>query len=149
LTLFFSSISFVFWYELLFFVESLFFIHWLGLISTIFIALLVPIYYVLKRKKPPRIKSLLRIHVFGNLLAYMLVSIHFSQNTGRLIANFLKLEDGFVLFLVLSIIIATGMFERFSSRKNFMKYIKPIHRYTVIFFYFFMLVHTLQGFNVI
>ena len=77
-----SVAAFVFWYSLSFFVGSLFFIHWLGLAGTAFIAVLVPVYSVLKRLKPQKIKTLLRLHVFGNLFSFLLVSIHFAQNTG-------------------------------------------------------------------
>jgi hypothetical protein len=145
----FSVVAYVSWFELLFFVGSLFFVHWLGLAATIFIAVFVPIYYVLKRNKPRKIKTLLRIHVIGNLLGFLLVSVHFSQNIGRLAGFYPRLSDGFVLFLVMAVIVATGIIERFSGKPNFIKYTKPIHRYTVALFYLVVIVHTLQGFNII
>lgn len=149
LTFVISVISYQYWYDLLFFIGSLFFVHWIGLIATIFIAILVPTYYILKRKKPKYIKKLLKIHVFGNLLSYLFISIHFSQNTGRLSQLFLRLEDGFIFFIVLSVLIVTGMIERFGRKPNLSKYIKSIHRYGVFLFYLIMLIHTLQGFNLI
>jgi len=78
----------------------------------------------------------------------MLVSIHFSQNTGRL-SSYPRLEDGFVLFLVLSIIVATGMLERFEAKRKLVRYTKPVHRYTIAFFYLITIIHTLQGFKII
>lgn len=141
-TVIFSVWAFVNWYSLSFFVGDLFFVHWLGLAATAFIAVLVPVYYVLKRKRPKNIRMLLRIHVFGNLLSFLLVSIHFAQHTGRLAGFFLRLEDGLVLFLVLSIIVATGMLERFGARLKLVRY---IHRYSVILFYLVMLIHVLQA----
>ncbi|MDG6222809.1 MAG: hypothetical protein IAX21_04700 [Candidatus Bathyarchaeota archaeon] len=145
----FSVVAYVSWFELLFFVGSLFFVHWIGLGATIFIAVFVPIYYVLKRNKPRKIKTLLRIHVFGNLLGFLLVSVHFSQNVGRLAGFYPRLSDGFVLFLVMAVIVATGMIERFDGKPKLAKYTKPIHRYTVAVFYLVVIVHTLQGFNLI
>ena len=145
----FSAVAYVNWYELLFFVGSIFFVHWVGLGATIFIAVFVPIYYVIKRTKPRKIKTLLRIHVFGNLLGFLLVSVHSSQNIGRLAGAYSRLGDGFVLFLVMTIIVATGMIERFAGKPKLAKYTKPIHRYTVVIFYLVVLLHTLQGFNVI
>ena len=144
-----SVVAYVNWYELLFFVGSLFFIHWIGLAATIFVATFVPIYYVVKRNKPRKIKTLLRIHVFGNLLGFLLVSVHFSQNIGRLAGFYPRLSDGFVLFLVMAIIVITGVIERFAGKPKLVRYTKPIHRYTVAVFYLIVIVHTLQGFNII
>lgn len=149
LTLIFSAVAFVRWYDLSFFVGSLFFVHWICLLATAFTAILVPIYYVLKRKRPQNIKTLLKIHVFGNLFSFLLISIHFAQNTGRLAAFYLRLEDGFALFLVLSILVVTGMLERFKAKRKFVRYTKPVHRYTVAVFYLILIIHSLQGFNII
>ena len=145
----FSVVAYVRWFSLGFFVGSLFFVHWLGLAATFFIAALVPIYYVLKRRRPKTIKTLLRLHVFGNLFSFLLVSVHFAQNTGRLSGFYLRLEEGFILFLVLSIIVATGMLERFGARHKVVRYTKPVHRYTVAIFYIVMVVHVLQALNII
>ena len=145
----FSVIAYVYWFELLFFVDSLFFVHWLGLGATIFIAVFVPIYYILKRNKPRKIKTLLRIHVFGNLLGFLLVSIHFSQNIGRLAGFYPRLSDGFVLFLVMVVIVVTGVIERFAGKPKLTRYTKPVHRYAVAVFYLVVIVHALQGFNII
>jgi hypothetical protein len=143
-----SVVAYVSWYELLFFVDVAF-IHWLGLGGTIFIAAFVPIYYVLKRNKAGKIKTLLRIHVFGNLLGFLLVSVHFSQNIGRLAGFYPRLSDGFLLFLVMAVIVATGVIERFAGKPKLVRYTKPIHGYTVAVFYLIVFVHTLQGFNII
>jgi hypothetical protein len=148
-TVFFSAVAYLQWYSLSFFVGSLFFVHWLGLAAAFFIAALVPIYYVLKRKKRQNIKTLLKLHVFGNLFSFLLISIHFAQNTGRLAQFYPRLEDGFILFLVLSIIVASGMIERFGARPQLVKYTKPVHTYTVAIFYLVLVIHVMQGFNIL
>ena len=127
-TVFFSAVAYVRWYSLGFFMGSLFFVHWLALAATLFIAVMVPVYYVLKRRRPRSIKTLLKLHVFGNLFSFLLVSIHFAQNTGRLSGFYPRLEDGFLLFLVLTIIVATGLLERFGAGHKLLKYTKPFHR---------------------
>ncbi|MGD2065955.1 MAG: hypothetical protein PVI43_02145 [Candidatus Bathyarchaeota archaeon] len=149
LTAVFSAWTFVNWFSLSFFVGDLFFVHWLGIVATVFIAALVPIYYVLKRKRPKSIRLLLKIHVFGYLFSFLLVSIHFAQHTGRLSGFILRLEEGFVLFLVLGVIVATGMIERFGARLKLAKYTKFVHRYLVAVFYLIMVFHVLQFFNII
>ncbi len=149
LSVIFSALAYFQWYSLSFFIGSLFFVHWLGIAATLFIALLIPVYYVLKRKRPKVIKTLLRVHVFGNLVSFMLVSIHFAQNTGRLSGYFLRLNFGFVLFLVLCKIVVTGMIERFGQNLKLARFTRPIHRYIVIVFYFVIVIHILQGLNFI
>jgi hypothetical protein len=79
----------------------------------------------------------------------MLVSIHFAQNTGRLSGFILRLGDGFVLFLVLGVIVATGMIERFGARLKLVKYTRFVHRYSVAVFYLVMAFHVLQAQNII
>ena len=149
ITIIFSAVAYFRWYSLSFFVGSFFFVHWLGLAATVFIVVLVPVYYILKRRRPQNIKMLLRLHVFGNLFSFLLVSIHFSQNTGRISGFYPRLEDGFILFLVLSLIVITGVLERFRVSQKLVKYTKPIHRYAVLVFFLIMTIHVLQGFNLI
>ena len=143
ITVILSVVAYVSWFSLTLFVGPLFFVHWLGLAATIFIAALVPIYYVLKRKRPQNFKTLLKLHVFGNLFSFLLISIHFAQNTGRLSAFYPKLGEGFVLFLVLSIIVSTGMLERFGTKLKLVRYTKFVHRFTVVLFYFVVIIHLL------
>lgn len=107
-------------------------------------AVMVPVYYVLKRKSPKKIKLLLRVDVFGNLLSFLLISVHFAHNTGRLSGLPSKLGDGLVLFLVLSILAATGMLVRFGAKMKFVRYVKFVHSYGVVVFYFVMAFHMLQ-----
>ncbi|MBN1784511.1 MAG: hypothetical protein JW815_02100 [Candidatus Bathyarchaeota archaeon] len=143
-TVVFAAWVYVNWFNLSFFVGDLFFVHWVGLAATIFVAIMVPVYYVLKHKNPKKMKLLLRVHVFGNLLSFLLISVHFAQNTGRLSAFPSKLGDGLVLFLVMSIIVATGMLVRFGAKMKFVRYFKLVHSYAVVVFYFMMAFHVLQ-----
>jgi cytochrome b561 len=144
-----SIAAYVFWYKLTFFVGSYLFIHWLGLIATAFIAVSIPIYYVLKRKKPQNIKTILKIHTFGNLFAFLLLSIHFAQNVGRLAGALQRLGIGFALYLFLSLIVTTGIAERHQTNGKWSKYIKFIHKYTVIILYLLILLHILAAFNIL
>ena len=148
-TLILSMAAYVFWYELLFFVGSYLFIHWLGIIATIFIAVFPPIYYVLKRTRPQSIRILLKLHVFGNLFAFLLVSIHFAQNLARLAGFLQRLGDGLALYLVLLLIVTTGILDRYQTRGKLHRCTKFIHKYTVILLYLIILIHVLEGFNIL
>jgi hypothetical protein len=144
-----STAAYIFWYKLTFFVGSYLFIHWLGIAATAFIAVSIPIYYVLKRKRPQNFKKILQIHTFGNLIAFWLISIHFAQNFGRLAGALQRLGIGFVLYLVLSLIVATGILERYQSNGKLSKYIKIIHKYAAIILYVLILLHILEAFNIL
>ncbi len=145
ITIILSVVAFVQWYNLSFFVGSLFFVHWLSIIGTAFIVSLVPVYVVLKRTRARSFKKLLKIHVFGNLLAFLLVSVHFAQNIGRLVDFYFRLEYGFLLFLFLAVIVATGMIERFGAKLSFVRYVKPVHKYSVVVFYLVIIIHVLRS----
>ncbi len=57
-------------------------IHWLGVIGGAYLLILVPVYSYLKRRTPQRRGTLLKVHVFGNLLAFLLVSVHVADHLG-------------------------------------------------------------------
>jgi hypothetical protein len=144
-----SIAAYIFWYRLTFFVGSYLFIHWLSLVGTAFIAVATPIHYILKRKRPQNFKKILKIHIIGNLSAFLLSSIHFAQNAGRLAGAPQRLEIGLTLYVVLSLIVATGIVERYQTNRKLLRYIKGIHKYTVLLLYLVVLIHLLEGFNLL
>ena len=147
-TLILSIFSFIFWYELTFFVGYYLFIHWLGLIATLFIVVSIPVHFILKRLQSRKYRQILRFHTLGNLFAFMLISIHFTQNVGRLSGSIQRLGMGFFLYLILILIVATGILHYYQIDK-YLKSIRVIHKYTVIVFYLVMTLHLLQGFNIL
>jgi hypothetical protein len=144
-----SIAAYALWYSLTFFVGTYLFIHWLGLTATIFIIVSIPIHYILKRKKPQTLKTILRIHVFGNLFAFLLISLHFAQNVGRLAGSIQRLGEGFASYLILALIVATGILDRYQTNRKSSRYAKFIHKYTVIVLYLIALIHLLEGFNIL
>ncbi|MHA2323762.1 MAG: hypothetical protein ACXACB_00045 [Promethearchaeota archaeon] len=141
--------AYIFWYSFTFFVGSYLFIHWLGLIATIFIVVSVPIYYILKRVKPQNLKILLKIHVLGNLFAFLVISIHFGQNFGRLAGYLQRLDEGFVLYLFLILMVTTGILERYQISGKLLRYIKVVHKYSVVVLFLIIFIHVLEGFNIL
>ena len=148
-TIILSIFSFIFWYELTFFVGYYLFIHWLGLIATLFIVISIPVHFILKRLQSRNYKQILRFHTLGNLSAFMLISIHFTQNVGRLAGSIQRLGMGFFLYLILILIVATGILHYYQINKKYLKSIRVIHKYIVIVFYLVMTIHLLQGFNIL
>src|SRR4030067_1874865 len=87
--------------------------HWVVWIGTISVAFAVPIIAVLKKRHPQRYKTLFRTHVFGNLLAFMLISLHFASQISRPADSFPELGTGLVLYVAMVLLVGTGFLQRF------------------------------------
>lgn len=122
--------------------------HWLSWTGTTFIAIFTPIYYWMKRNKPGSLKNLLRVHVFGNLLSFLFVSIHFTQQITRPARFYPDLGTGIVLYPTILLLVATGFVTRFLSYKNKSKLLF-IHRGITFTFYLVIIVHILHGIEII
>lgn len=143
------------WFRFRFQVGPFYITHWLAWIGAIFIAFYTPIYYVLKRKKPRLVKTLIKIHVFGNLLAVMLISIHFTQQIGRPKKFYPELETGLILYIVMLILVATGFLHRFGilGRLGRFRIILPhqnryLHIAITLTFYIVIIVHALHNMGI-
>ena len=145
-----AIVAYLRFFDLNFFVGPYRLAHWLTWIGTTFIAIYTPIYYAAKRKYPRKIKPLLRIHVFGNLFSFTLITIHFAQQISRPEAFFPDLSTGLVLYIATPILIATGYLHRFKIFKNMKPHTnRYLHVALTVTFYLTILVHILQGLNVI
>ena len=87
--------------------------HWFVWIGTLYIAFAVPIVAILKRRLPSRFATFFRIHVFGNLLAFLLVSIHFASQIDRPATAYPQLGTGLALYIIMILLVATGFTDRF------------------------------------
>jgi uncharacterized membrane protein YidH (DUF202 family) len=138
------------WFQLNFFVGPFRYTHWLSWIGTLFIAFFTPAYYVLKRRYPKKLKVLLRIHVFGNLISFLLISIHYAQQVGRPPRFFPDLGTGLVLYIVMPLLVATGFLHRFQILKSIKPHLNRFFHVSItLSFYLVIIVHILQGLNVL
>lgn len=122
--------------------------HWFSLTGTFFIALFTPIYYFLKRAYVSQFKALLLTHVFGNLISFLLISIHFAHQIGRPARFYPDLGTGVVLYPSVILLVITGFITRFNLIKS-VKYTRFLHTSVTITFYFVIIVHLLHGFGFI
>ena len=120
--------------------------HLLSIIGSSFIALYTPLYYFLKRKHRRLTKNLLKLHVFGNSISCMFVSIHV---VARLIR--LPLGLGVLSYLFLLLLVLSGYIFRYGVLKPLKIFIKDIphnNRYIHVSltasFYITFLFHLLQ-----
>jgi len=137
------------WIDTGFFIGPLRFSHWMGIIGMLFIAVYTPIFYVLKRLYPKRLKYLLNLHVFGFLISFLFISIHFAGQIGRPQQFYPELGEGIALFIIMVLLVATGFIHRFQLfPKKAGKYYKPhFNRYYHVSittaFYIVIIVHVL------
>ena len=122
--------------------------HWFSLTGSLYIAIFTPIYFVLKRKRPKHLKWMLRAHIFGNLSSFMLISIHFAQQISRPAAFYPDLGTGVTLFVIMLVMLPTGILQRFQFTTKFGRHPRIFHKYVPFFFYMVILIHMLQGFGI-
>ena len=132
-----------------FYFEEFYIHHWLSSIGTVFIAFFTPAYYFLKRRYPKHFRTLLKAHVFGNLLSVMSVSIHFVQEISRPPQAFPQLGTGVVLYASMILLVLTGFFLRFQNKRSMTRYWRFLHTSVTVSFYLIILVHVLHGLEVI
>jgi heme A synthase len=131
-----------------FFIGQFRFSHWLTIIGTSYIAIATPTFVVLKRFYPKKISGLFRLHIFGNLLFFALISIHFASQMGRPAANFPELGTGLVMFIAMSAQIASGFTQRFMTANRYFKTNKFIHASLIMVFFAIILFHVLHGLGI-
>lgn len=122
---------------------------WLSWIGVLFVAIYTPLYHILKSRFPTKAKTLLGIHVLGNLSAFMLISIHFAHQIGRSAAQYPNLGTGVVLYLVMLIMVTTGIIQRFHLTPIQGRHCRFLHLSVAISFYLVIFVHILHGIGLI
>lgn len=148
-TVYLSYGTYVDWFQLGFFVGPYRFNHWLGWIGVIFVALFTPLYHLLKRRYPKKVKQLLGTHVIGNLLSFMLISVHFTSQLSRSEQFFPDLGTGIVLYLMMLTMVTTGFTQRFQIIANMGRKWRFLHTSMATSFYLVILVHALQGLSLL
>jgi hypothetical protein len=137
------------WLELRFEVGPTYFSHLLGWIGTLFIAIYSPIYLCLKHRRPNILKSLINVHSYGNLIAFVFISMHFAQQMGRPADFFPNLGTGLALFIAACILVVTGILRRFQLGKQLLGYYRTLHAGATVTFYIIIIIHILHGVGII
>lgn len=109
------------------------FSHWLGLAATIFVAVMVPVYIVLKRKDPKK-NSFVFFVDFGPFCPEYEQVVGFSFKIGGRPCFVFGSEHNCCNWDACKI----------WSQNEVCAYVKFVHSYAVVFFYFVMVFHVLQ-----
>lgn len=122
-------------------------IHYLAFIGTFYIAFGVILFSVLKRRNPQKYTTLLRLHAIGNLVAFLLVSLHFAGQLGRPV--FPELGTGLALYIGMMLLVGSGVVFRFRFlRSANISTTRFVHTGVAVAFYIIIVVHILHGLNV-
>ena len=150
LTIFLMITIIIHWLNIGFFVGSFRLNHWFVWIGTLYIAFAVPIIALLKRRYPNRTRTLFRLHLFGNLFAFLLISLHFASQISRPAERYPDLGTGLVLYITMILLVSTGFCQRF----RLIPKIKPqtyrfVHTGSALAFYLIIVVHILRGLGIL
>lgn len=138
------------WFSLAYTVGPFRAIHYLAFAGTLYIAFSVPITAYLKRRRPQKYQTLTRIHMFMNLVAFLLISLHFAGQLGRPADFYPELGTGLALYIAMVLQVFTGL----AFRLNQKRFVKPIttrflHVGLALVFYIVIVTHILHGLGII
>ena len=124
--------------------------HWFVWTGTLYVAVAVPVIAVLKKRNPQQYQALTRTHLFGNLLAFMLISLHFASQISRPATSYPELGTGVALYIAMLLLVGTGFLQRFQLIPS----IKPqsyrfVHIGSAFAFYLIIILHILHGLAII
>lgn len=123
-------------------IDSLTITHLASYVGGFWIAIFTPIYFVLKRRSPRHLKSMLKIHVLGNLLAFALITTHYAHRE----VNSVFLGTGIVLYIALISLVVTGIIQRFNFLRGFRNQIGFVHTSMTTAFYLILIIHIIGTF---
>ncbi|MBE0431119.1 MAG: hypothetical protein IBX67_04760 [Dehalococcoidia bacterium] len=133
------------WWDIHSYVGPLHVHHWLSFIGAGYIAVFTPIYALAKRHSPQRFGTLLKIHVFGNLVAFLLISMHFTQHMGRPPQFAPTPGTGLTLYIIVALMVITGYMQRFRLAGRFSRTWRFVHVSLSVSFYIVLIVHVLHN----
>ncbi len=122
--------------------------HWFSWAGVLFVAFFIPAYHLLKRRYPKHYRTLLTIHMFGNLIALMFVSIHFTQQISRPAVAYPDLGTGIVLYPTMLLLVFAGFVLAFKFSKKYRSW-WFFHTSLAVTFYMVIVVHVLHGLEII
>jgi hypothetical protein len=147
LTLFLAVGTYLRWWNLRIPVGQFVVSHWVSLIGGGYLLVAVPAYAILKRRIPQYRGALLKVHVFGNLVAFALIAIHFANHLGRVPLP--DLGTGLTSAIVVVIIVATGFLQRFGLMAGQRTAWRVIHVGLAFVMFAIIIVHTLRNFGLL
>jgi hypothetical protein len=123
--------------------------HWFTWTGTVYIAFAVPAIAFLKKRFPEKYQTLYRLHILGNSLAFLLISLHFAGQISRPAESYPPLGTGLVLYVAMVLLVSTGILQRFHLVPNGkLQKLRFLHIGSAFAFYLTIVVHVLHGLGI-
>jgi hypothetical protein len=122
--------------------------HLFSITGAAFILLYTPAYYVTKRRYSKSYYPLLTVHVLGNMVAAVLISIHFGEHISEFAGVALHPATGVPLFVALLALVVTGIIMRFTRPGALTRRLRFWHQSFAVSFGLIVIFHMLYGFGV-
>ncbi len=123
--------------------------HWFAIIGGAYLIIFVGLFIYLKRRDVVRIGTLMKVHVFGNLVAFIFISAHFGQQMGRPAASAPDLGTGLSTYLILLILVGTGFMMRFGLLKRRRETWHLLHLGISLSLFIVVVIHALRNFGIL
>jgi len=136
-------------WDLHFSVGPFFLHHWLSIIGGTYLLIFVAMFGYMKRYTAVNRGKLLKVHVFGNLLAVALVSVHFAQQMGRPAEFGPDLGTGLAAYLLLMAIVASGFMMRFGLLTQQRESQRLVHVGLSLSLFIVVAIHALRNFGIL
>lgn len=101
--------------------------HWTGWIGSLIMLAVTAWYVYAKRARHAPTANTLRLHAFGNLLGFLLVSTHLAHQVTRSPTNYPDLGTGIVQYVAVVILVTTGLTTFFAVKPAWIRYYKFLH----------------------
>ncbi|AKG52973.1 hypothetical protein DGWBC_0286 [Dehalogenimonas sp. WBC-2] len=141
--------SYARWWNLGYHIGSESLAHWSGWIGAALITLMVPLFIILKRRSKIAYLKLLTAHVFGNLVAFGLLTLHMAYQLGRPAGFGPDIGTGVAMYLIFAGMVLTGVVQRFRLAPKSQANMRFIHRGLSLSLIIILPVHVLQNTGVI
>ena len=117
--------------------------HWLSIIGGTYLLIFIVIFAYMKRYTAVNRDTLQKVHVFGNLLAVMLVTVHFAQQMDNAHGS------GLATYLLLVVIVATGFMMQFGLLTQHRKSWYIFHAGLNLSLFIVVIIHALKNFGIL
>jgi len=120
-------------------------VHWVGWAGSLIILVTTASYSLRKRALHKASSRLLRLHAFGNLFGFLLVSIHFVHQVTRPASNYPVLGTGIVVYSAMLILVLTGFTTFFQVKPAWVKYYRFLHPAAAFTLLMVIIMHIVHG----
>ena len=118
--------------------------HWAGWVSMGFVIIYVPLFIVLKRKKPQTYSKLIKVHEIGFIVAFILVSLHIGSQIRRVFPP--EIGTGIAAYVCLFVLVVTGIMQRRQILATRMAALRFVHLSMVVSFFLTIVFHVIRAF---